>query len=139
MGRHVNPPGHRTTWRRWLVIGGIVLPLSAFGACYGYTSWWWAGAEAAVRATVSATAIGRSPAGIVARIDSGALRPSIDFRLPYEIEGADNELAGTSPSELLSPGVWVGHLKFPDGHVYHAEARRDEGVWAVEIGPTEGR
>ena len=139
MGSLAKPPGRRATWRRWLLLGIVVLPLTAFGACYGYTSWWWAGAEAAVRATVTATAIGRSPEGMAARIDSSALlRPSIDFRLPYEIKGVDNFLAGTSPSELFSPGVWVGHLHFRNGHVYHAEARREGGVWAVEIGPAEG-
>jgi len=140
MGRLAISPARPATWRRWLLLGVVVLPLATFGACYGYSSWWWAGAEAAVHATVTATAIGRSPEGIAARIDSSAvLRPSIDFRLPYKIKGADNFLTGTSPSELLSLGAWVGHLHFPNGHVYHAEARCDEGAWAVEIGPAEGQ
>jgi hypothetical protein len=131
--------GSRASWRRWLWIAPIVLPLASCGGCYGYATWWWAGAEAAVQATVNATAARRSPEGIAARVDSSAaLRPSVDFRFPYEIEGADNYLTGTSLSDLLSLGAWVAHLHFANGHVYHAEARRDAGTWVVEIGPAEG-
>ena len=125
--------------RRWLLIAVVALPFVSCSACYGYHSWWWAGAEGAVRTSVSATAAGSVPDGMAVRIDStAALRPSVDFRLPYTVQGADNFLSGTSLSDLLSPGVWVAHLRFSNGHVYHAEARRDEGVWVVDIGPAEG-
>jgi hypothetical protein len=135
-----NPPAPRVARRRWLVIALVTLPFASCGACYGYTSWWWAGAEAAVQNTVASTAAGRSPDGIAARIDSSAvLHPSVDFRLPYRVVGADNFLTGTSPSALVSLGAWVAHLHFSNGHVYHAEARRDEGVWVVDIGPAEGQ
>ena len=72
-------------------------------------------------------------------IDSaGALLPHLDFRQPYVVEGADNFLAGTSLMDLISPGVWVAHLKFANGHQYHAEAQRTDGRWSVSIGPAEG-
>jgi hypothetical protein len=133
------PPAPRATWRRWLLVGILVLPLTTCGAYYAYGSWWWSAAESAVQTTVSAAAAGRSLDGIVARVDSSAqLRPSIDFRLPYEIQGADNYLTGTSLGDLVSFGAWVAHLRFSNGHEYHAEARRDEGVWVVSIGPAEG-
>lgn len=140
MANRDNPPASRVIWRTWLPTAIVVLPLASCGACYGYSSWWWTSAEAAVQTTVTATAARRSPVGIVARIDSSAaLRPSVDFLLPYKVVGADNFLTGTSPSDLLSLGAWVAHLHFPNGHVYHGEARRDEGVWVVEIGPAEGQ
>ena len=84
--------------RRWSwkppVVAFLLLPLGTCGAWYTYGRWWWAGAEAAVRDTVSSTADGKAPAGIDARVDSSeALRPSVDFRQAYEITGADNYLA----------------------------------------------
>ena len=127
----------RWSWRA-PVVAILLLPLGTCGAWYAYGRWWWDGAEAAVRQTVSSTAAGATPVGIEARVDSGAvLRPSIDFRQTYEITGADNYLAGTGPADLMSPGVWVGHLHFANDHTYHAEARRWEGHWVVTIEPAE--
>jgi hypothetical protein len=135
-----------TGWgdRHWswkpVVLLLVVLPLSTCGACYVYSDWWWTGAEAAVRQAVSSTVAGRTPAEVDARVDSGGvLRPSVDFRQPYEITGADNYLAGTSFADVLSPGIWVGHLEFANGHAYHAEARRWQGHWVVTIQPAEGQ
>ena len=129
-------------WRppRWnwklVAVAFLLLPLGTCGACYAYGQWWWAGAEAAVRQTVASKAGGRIPSGVDARVDSGeVLRPSIDFRQAYAITGADNFLAGTSVADLVSPGVWVAHLEFVNGHVYHAEARRWQGHWVVTIEP----
>ena len=126
--------------RRWswkpVVVGFLLLPLGTCGACYAYGHWWWAGAEAAVRQTVSSEAAGQAPPGIDARVDSGeVLRPSVDFRQAYTITGADNFLAGTSFADAVSPGVWVAHLEFVNGHVYHVEAQRWQGHWVVRIEP----
>jgi hypothetical protein len=122
-----------------LLLAFVVLPLATCGSWIAYDQWWWAGAESAVHATVVAVAAGRSPDGIVARVDStGELRPSVDFRQSYRVQGADNFLTGTSLSDLVSPGAWVAHLRFANGHEYHAEARRNGGVWVVHIGPPEG-
>src|SRR5690349_6040663 len=102
-------PQRRWSWKP-PVAAFLLLPLGTCGAWYAYGHWWWAGAEAAVRQTVSSTAAGRVSADIDARVDSGAvLRPSVDFRQTYEITGADNYLAGTSLADLVSPGIWVAH------------------------------
>ena len=114
--------------------------MSTCGVWYAYGYWWWAGAEAAVRQTVSSAARSQLPAGIDAHIDSGdVLRPSVDFGQTYEIMGADNYLAGTGFADLVSPGIWVAHLHFANDHTYHAEARRWEGHWVVTIEPAEGQ
>lgn len=122
------------------MIALVLLPLSTCGGCYAYQSWWWAGAEQAVRETVTATATGRPPLGVVAQVRGGsAFQPALDFHQPYEIRGADNVPAGMSLGDLLSPGIWVAHLHFAEGHAYHAEAWRDGGRWVVSLEPAEGQ
>lgn len=132
--------GGKTRWSwRVPVVALLLFTVGPYSACYAYNAWWWAGAEAAVHETVTATAAGRTPAGLTVRIDSGeVMHPSVDFQQPYTIEGADNVLAGTTWADLVSPGVWVAHLKFPNGHAYHAEAQRVDGRWWVSIAPAEG-
>ncbi len=120
-----------TKHQRWLLITGIVILASCAGDVI-YNRIWWANAEAAIHETVSAAAKGKSPKGIVARVDTASFRS--DFALPYEIVGADNFLGGTSLIDLMSPGVYVATLQFPNGHEYEAEALRGEGgIWQVTI------
>jgi hypothetical protein len=92
-----------------------------------------------VQQAVVAGATGRTPVEITASLDSGQMHPSMDFKQPYSIQGADNYLSGTGATDLLSPGVWVAHLRFTNGHTYHAEAQRLEGRWWVAISPGEGQ
>ena len=128
----------RVKLRKHGSVAVFTLLLGSCGACLGYQEIWWRQAEAAVAEAVAATAEDRAPADVQVRLNAGAAATaSTDFVSDYEISGADNYLAGTSWFDLVSPGIWVGHLVFSNAAEYHVEARKVRGRWGVSISTAE--
>jgi len=131
---------------RWLFAVVLLSPLLLIGTCAARSRWWWSGAESAIATAVQATAEGRKDPHVEVTLEAttstGARwEPKVDFRGSYRTTGADNFPRGTSLWEMLDPAAaaYVAHLVFANGHIYHAEAVREDGRWFVSLSPAEGQ
>jgi len=131
---------------RWVLVTLLLSPVVLVGSCMARARWWWAGAESAIATAVQATAEGRTDPDVEVTLETGTSKgetwvPRADFHATYRTTGADDEIRGTSLLDMLDPAaaVYIAHLAFANGHIYHVEAVREDGRWYVSLSPAEGQ
>ena len=131
---------------RWVLFTLLLSPVVLAGSCMARARWWWAGAESAIANAVQATAEGRTDPDVEVRLETGTStgatwEPRVDFRGSYRTTDADDEIRGTNLLDMLDPAaaVYIAHLAFVNGHIYHVEAVREDGRWYVSLSPAEGQ
>jgi hypothetical protein len=117
--------------RGWVLLIALA-PVILLGTCYVLNHDWWQGAEAAVAHAVTANTADPADSTITVRVPSAGLTRAASSSI--ETLSADNMLVGTTLLDLLSPGVYVAHVRAPNGRDYHVEAIREtRKQWRVTL------
>jgi hypothetical protein len=118
------------TRRRLLLI--LIAALLLVGAWYVRNGGWWDAAEAAVAYAIATNTADPGDSAITVRGSTDSLARlgrAADFMV--ETRSADNMLGGLNP---VDPGVYVAHVRAPNGREYHAEAIRSTRTeWRVTL------